>query len=156
MRTKYAENTTVTVSKTKQDIDALLVRYGTHRRAIMEEPGRAVVVFEREDRRVQIEMFLPHPDAKEFKRQRARAGHEVGETDIAKHEQACRSRWRSLALILKAKLEAVESGVTSFETEFLAHIALPQGGTVGSWLKPQLAASLKGGRLPPLLTAGKD
>jgi hypothetical protein len=39
-------------------------------------------------------------------------------------EQAVRQRWRALVLVIKAKLEAVESGITSFEDEFLAHTVL--------------------------------
>jgi hypothetical protein len=42
---------------------------------------------------------------------------------------------------VKAKLEAVESGITSFEDEFLAHVMLPNGGTVSDLLRPQLAAA---------------
>jgi hypothetical protein len=41
-----------------------------------------------------------------------------------------------LLLIIRAKLEAVESGITTLESEFLANILLPDGGTVGQWLSP--------------------
>lgn len=50
-------------------------------------------------------------------------------------EQATRQRWRALHLVVKAKLEAVESGITVFDDEFLAHIVLPDGGTVGRWMR---------------------
>ncbi|WP_198651245.1 hypothetical protein [Salinicola sp. CPA57] len=66
-------------------------------------------------------------------------------------EQACRQRWRALALVIKAKLEAVESGITMFEEEFLAHIVLPNGGTVGGWMLPQIKKSYDSGSMPPLL-----
>ena len=49
----YASSTTVTVSRSKEEIDKLLARYGAHRRGVLEEPGKAVVVFERDERRVQ-------------------------------------------------------------------------------------------------------
>jgi hypothetical protein len=42
-------------------------------------------------------------------------------------KQAYHQRWRALALAIKA----VESGIATFEEEFLAHIALPNGSTVG-------------------------
>ena len=51
-------------------------------------------------------------------------------------EEACRQRCRALLLIIRAKLEAVESGITTLEIEFLANILLPDGGTVGQWLSP--------------------
>lgn len=152
--TLYAKNTNVSVSASKQEIDKILARYRAERRGVMEEPGRALVIFEREGRRVQMEMFLPHPDGEEFKRKRSSYGREAGEFDPERHEQACRQKWRALGLVLKAKLEAVESGITTFETEFLAHIMLPGGGTVGKWFKPQLEQSYKNGKMPPLLGSG--
>lgn len=150
----YAQNTTVAVSRSKQEIDKTLTKYRAERRAIMEEPGQAVVMFERDGRRVQMAMFLPHPDAEEFKRKRSGRGFTSGDFDQEKHEQACRQKWRALGLVIKAKLEAVESGITTFEKEFLAHIVLPNGKTVSQWLHPQLADVYKTGKMPPLLGSG--
>ena len=69
-------------------------------------------------------------------------------------EQACRQRWRALLLIIRAKLEAVESGLTTLESEFLANIVVPDGGTVGQWLAPQVEEAYATGRMPPMLEAG--
>jgi hypothetical protein len=61
-------------------------------------------------------------------------------------------RWRALALVIKAKLEAVAAGITTVEQEFLAHIVLPDGHTtVGTWMAPQLAAAYDAGTMPALL-----
>ena len=58
---------------------------------------------------------------------------------INKHwEQAQRSRWRALLLVIKAKLEAIDAGIATFEDEFLAYTMLPGGETVGEWIAPQL------------------
>jgi hypothetical protein len=70
---------------------------------------------------------------------------------VEQFEQACRQRWRALALVIKAKLEAVESGITCFEDEFLAHIILPSGQQVGEWLRPQLKLAYDKGSMPALL-----
>ena len=51
-------------------------------------------------------------------------------------EQAWQQRCRALLLIIRAKLKAVESGITTLESEFLANITLPDGGTMGQWLAP--------------------
>lgn len=67
-------------------------------------------------------------------------------------EQACRQRWRALNLAILAKLEAVESGITTFEEEFLAHIVLPNGRTVGQWAVPAVEKALTDGKMPPLLS----
>jgi hypothetical protein len=62
-----------------------------------------------------------------------------------------RARWRALLLVLKAKLEAVESGISTIEREFLADVLLPNGMTIGAWLQPQLEAAYEGGGMPELL-----
>lgn len=53
------------------------------------------------------------------------------------------------ALIIKAKLVAIDSGITEFETEFLAHIVLPSGETVGGWVLPQVERAYEVGEIPP-------
>lgn len=46
-------------------------------------------------------------------------------------EAEVRRRWRALLLCIKGKLEAVESGITTFEEEFLAHLVLPTPAPTG-------------------------
>ena len=71
-------------------------------------------------------------------------------------EQACRQHWGALLLIMRAKLEAVESGITTLESEFLANIVLPDRGTVGQWLAPQVDEAYATGRMPPTLAKGRS
>ena len=66
-------------------------------------------------------------------------------------EQACRARWRALYLIIKAKLEAIESGISTVEHEFLSDVVVPNGQTVGAFMAPQLEAAYTTGRMPALL-----
>jgi hypothetical protein len=54
-------------------------------------------------------------------------------------------------LVIKAKLEAVETGITSFESEFLAHILLPDGSTFGQWAAPELERVYLSGKMPQKL-----
>lgn len=65
-------------------------------------------------------------------------------------EQACRSRYRALNLCIKAKLEAVEQGITTFEAEFLAHFVMPNNQTLGEAIIPQLEDACVRGKLPAL------
>lgn len=69
-------------------------------------------------------------------------------------QQAGRQRWRALSLAIKAKLEAVASGITSFEEEFLAHVVMPNGKTLGSTIIPQIADAYANKKMPPLLIEG--
>jgi hypothetical protein len=65
--------------------------------------------------------------------------------------QATRQRWRALALVIKAKLEVVESGISIFEDEFMANIVLPGGDTVGDFRRLQIAEAYRIGKAPDVL-----
>jgi hypothetical protein len=65
-------------------------------------------------------------------------------------EQPCRLK----ELLIKAKLEAVESEISTVETEFMTWMVLPNGETVGQWMMPQLEAIYQSGKMPPLLPGG--
>ena len=51
----------------------------------------------------------------------------------------------------KAKLEAVESGIATFEEEFMAHIVMPNGKTVGEMALPLIESAYKTNKHVPLL-----
>ena len=70
------------------------------------------------------------------------------------HEQAERQAWRALVLVIRAKLEAVEAGITTIEQEFLADMVLPGDVTVSEALLPRLDEALNTGRMPGLLPGG--
>lgn len=147
---KFAENTSVSVEKSRAEIETLIVRYGATSTAFMNAPGRALIMFEAKGRRIMFE--LPLPDREEKRFQRDGRGSVRGPAQrLAAWEQACWQRWRALALVIKAKLEAVESGITSFEDEFLAHVVMPDGQTVATHIKPRIAAAYEQQAMVPLL-----
>jgi hypothetical protein len=57
----------------------------------------------------------------------------------------------AVALAIKAKLEAVEAEISTFEDEFLAYIVLPDGSTFGDWARPQIAAVYELNTMPALM-----
>lgn len=63
----------------------------------------------------------------------------------AAREQSNRQRWRALALVIKAKLEAVDAGILSFEESFMSNIVLPSGKTVAEEIGPQISAAYSDG-----------
>jgi len=147
---RFAENTSVSVEKSRAEIESLIVRYGATSTAFMNAPGRAMILFEAKERRIMFELPLPDREEKRFQfdgRQKRRKPEQV----LAAWEQACRQRWRALALVIKAKLEAVESGITTFEDEFMAHIVMPDGQTVATHVKPRIAQAYESGSMTPLL-----
>jgi len=106
----------------------------------------------------QVKFLLPMPDRNErqFTHTEATERERSPAQAEAAYEQAVKQRWRALALVIKAKLEAVESGITEFEDEFMAHIVLPDGTTMGAWARPQIAQAYDSGKMPPLLGYDND
>ena len=136
------------------EIEQTLARYGATSFASGWQGSKAVVVFEAHKRRVKF--ILPLPDKAEFKKD-PRATWRVVPESVAqeKWEQEVRRLWRSMLLAIKAKLEVVNSGIATFEEEFLSHVVLPDGRTFGEWAKPQLDNAYERGHMPPLLTSGE-
>jgi hypothetical protein len=151
---RYAEGTDVPVSKSRAEIEATIARYGATAFGMVHRNEASVIVFEAEGRRIQIEVPMPTMDELKYTptgRERSREAYE------AAREGALRQRWRALALVIKAKLEAIESGISSVEEEFLAHVVVPGSGgkTVAKWLLPQLEESYLKNKMPPLLGSGQ-
>ena len=132
----YAAQTEVSSEKSRAEIERTLARYGADGFMYGWQGSQAVVAFTMNDR--SIKFILPLPD----RSSRAFTHHSRGQRtpDAAREawEQACRQRWRALALCIKAKLEAVECKITSFDSEFLAHFVTNDGRTVGEHIIPQL------------------
>lgn len=101
----------------------------------------------------QIRFALPLPDksSNEFLYTPGRRNKRSPEQVNAAWEQACRSKWRSLYLIIKAKLEAIDSGISTVEHEFFYDFVLPNGQTLGEYMAPQVASAYDDSIMPPLL-----
>lgn len=152
---RYAKDTSVPVSKSRAEIEAAVERYGATQFASGWRDGQAAISFVIKERAVRFILPLPDKNAEEFTHWRPGNGYRIEprtpDKALEKWEQACRQRWRALALVIKAKLEAVETGITTLEDEFMAHIVMPNGQTLGEWAKPQIALAYQSGKMPPLL-----
>lgn len=153
----YAQDTSVSVERSRAEIESTLARYGANKFGYMTDETSAMIGFVMNDKAIKFALPLPNPNEEEFTvRVYTYLGRETGRKpqppEIARKlwEQACRSRWRSLNLCIKAKLEAVAAGITTFETEFLAHIVTPGGKTIGQRLLPQLDGMQRDGKWPSL------
>ncbi len=142
----YAENTSVSVASSKAEIESILLRYDADEFvAGWQKKGIAMVSFGMGGRSVRFILPLPKRDDHEFTHTPGRDTERSPSKALAAYEKACRQRWRALTLVIKAKLEAVETGITTFEEEFLAHIVMANGSTIGERLIPQLD-QVKGAR----------
>lgn len=145
---RYAENTKVASRASRDEIERTLARYGADGFMYGWADDSAIVAFRMNNRH--IKFVLPLPARADF--EKTPTGLERSqERRNAAHEQASRQRWRALALVIKAKLEAVEAAIVSFESEFLAQIVLPDGKTVGEVMVPQVGIAYDSGDMPPLL-----
>ena len=114
----------------------------------MRDPGRW------KGRHIQFKIAMPAKTDPRFARTPSRKWLRSEEQALVAWEQGCRQKWRALALVIKAKLEAVEAGITTFEDEFLAATMLPDGATVSSWLQPQIEQAYRTGAPVALLEVG--
>ncbi|MCX7585070.1 hypothetical protein [Phenylobacterium sp. 58.2.17] len=148
---KYAADTTVSSERSRAEIETTLRRYKADAFGYLTERDTAVVMFRMAGRHIKFILPMPDPDDREFTHTPSRGDLRTAAAAEAAWEQACRQRWRALALVIKAKLEAVAAGITTVEDEFLAHTVLPDGSTVGEWAKPQLAIAYSSAQMPKSL-----
>jgi hypothetical protein len=154
--TTYAAKTTVSSEQSRSEIERTLTRYGATKFMYGWDEQGAVIMFEAMARRIKFVLPLPNPQDEKFTHYYRGTTYKTkhprtAESAQKEYEQATRQRWRALALVIKAKLEAVESGITSFEDEFLAHTMLPDGTTVAQWARPQIAQVYELNTMPALL-----
>lgn len=146
---QFAANTSVSTEQSRLEIERTLRRYGADGFMYGTQDNMALVAFRMKGRQVKFILTMPSPNEKAFTH--SSRGMRPAHVAEKEWEQACRQRWRALALVIKAKLEAVTAGIGMFEDEFLANIVLPDGQLVGQWMRPQIAASYERGGMPLLL-----
>lgn len=155
---RYAEGTDVDVSKTKADIERLLSKHGATGFAHAWEGGegdrggRSILMFRLRGRMLRYE--IERANAENYAvTGKGRLRHK-SELAVKAAEKENKRRWRALYLIIRAKLEIVESSddpSITFDREFMADICLPNGRTVGDVLVPEIAKTYETGKAPKLL-----
>lgn len=150
----YAENTSVSSEQSRAEIERILMRYGADEFAYMNTATQAAVMFKAFDRRVQFVLPMPNRNDRQFTHTEARGSLRSNKGQREAYEKAIRQKWRALALCVKAKLEAVDAGITTFEDEFMAHIVLPNGKTASEFVRPAIAKAYASGDMPPMLSFG--
>lgn len=124
-RPRFADKTKVPVSRSREEIERRVTRSGAtgFMSGWDSAAGTSVVAFILRGRQIKIE--VPHDD----------------------DEAELRRNWRVALLLIKARLELVDSGDSTVEQEFLAWMLLPNGQTVGQLAIPAIEA----GETPRLL-----
>lgn len=128
MTTKFAARTKVPVEKTRLDIEQLVKRYGARGFVSGWQGQMARVEFLCQNRHIRFSVLVPEQD------------------------QPARQKWRALLLLVKAKLEAVDAKIATFEEAFFADIVMPETGkTVWETAREPLRLAYETGKPQPLL-----
>lgn len=147
----YASQTSVSSEKSRAEIESTLARYGASHFGYMSAPDSAQIAFRHGSLTIRFVLALPDRTADEFRLTPSRKWERSADEQVKAYEQAVRQRWRALALVVKAKLEAVEAGIATFEQEFYAHVVLPNGRTVYEETGAAVAKMIETGDSGPLM-----
>lgn len=131
----YAVGTKVSIDKTRMEIETTVAKAGATHYGTFSEPGSAMIAFRLKDRNIRFNLPIP----------------------AKMNDQAKRSRWRAMLLVIRAKLESVESGIETVEEAFLANIVV--GGTGGRTVYEEIKAPIAltyEGKNVPLLPPGRE
>lgn len=148
----YAAKTEVSSQKSRMEIEHTLERYGATSFAYASQGDKAMIGFEKDGRTIRFVIPLPDRKSREFTHHERGIRTETAQATL--YEQAVKQKWRAMALMVKAKLEGVESGIVTFEQEFLAHTVLPNGKTVFEETAAGIERAYVEGHVRPLLELG--
>jgi hypothetical protein len=123
----YARYTRVPPEKTRAEIERTVKKYGAKGFVSGWQGDRVKIEFLCRDRHIRMTMIEPQT------------------------AQPARSKWRSLLLLVKAKLEAVDAKITTFEEAFLSDIVMPDGRTVYEATREPIKIAYERKETPTLL-----
>lgn len=151
----YAADTSTSVEKTRAELETTLGKFGADAFGYMTEKGRACISFRANGKCIRFILPLPARDDKRFTEYVSRGKLWARTEEVARKdwEQACRSAWRALFLAVKGKLVAIDQEISTFESEFMAHIVLPDGRTVGEAALPMIEKAYTDGQMPTFTLA---
>ncbi len=149
----YATQTKVSVAASKAEIEATLNRFGIRDVVFgtVDDGKLAAVMFQYQRRPYAISVKMPDPEERRFRHTPERGLERTQEQAYAAWEQACRVKWRELALLIKAKLVTVSNEAVNFEDEFLAYAMLPDRSTFGQVARAKWDQIAARGELPDLI-----
>jgi len=156
MSGKFAKSTEVAVDKTRAEIEHVLRKYGADAFGYALDGAHAKIAFRLQGRYFRFALTLPPADRADFQTYKQGSSTFLRAAGVAEKlwEQECRSLWRALLLVIRAKLEAVAAGITTLEDEFLSSMVLSDDSTVGETMKPQIEEHYRLGGPPRLMLDG--
>lgn len=148
---KYAENTEVSSSKSREEIERTLSRFGASQFMYGWQQDIALIAFVANGKQVRFTLPMPDRNSRDIIFTPEKGLVRSPEQQEKVYKQAVRQKWRALAATIKAKFAACEAGISVFEREFFYDTVLPNGQTVGEYMTPQIEIAYKTGEMPPML-----
>lgn len=143
---RYAEGTTVAVSKSRGEMMELLSRHGATHFGFGTEPDREVIVFQLFGLRYRFEVIRPQNS-------QMKPGPRQDYATLIDREW--KRRWRARLLYLKALLEFAEGDPDEAKRLLMSQLLLTNGQTLAAWAAPQVEQMYASGKMPPLLEGGE-
>lgn len=162
---RFAQGTPVPVARSREELHRVLERAGAVEIGFVTGAGgRARCAFKLKGSGLLIALEVPvvdplgfepsNRDEKRWDGALKRYVHANPNRLAALVDAEMRRRWRALLLVVKAKLEAIASGISTLEGEFLAGMVLANGRLLGEELRPRLRELAESGSVPSLLPSG--
>jgi hypothetical protein len=146
----YASDTSVSVARSKAEIEQLVLRYGAEGFSSSWRGEMARIEFMLFERWVRITLMFPDRNSEEYTLTETGRDRKP-EAAYKAWEQGCRSMWRKLLLIIKAKLEAIEAGISTMDREFMPDIVLPDKKTISDHVMSKIEQAYATGNVVGLL-----
>lgn len=124
----YAERTDVPFDRSIQQLQQMLRKRGARQIVFGEDDDRFAIQFCLSDRMIRFRLSLADPASRRSA------------------DQIRRSRARALLLVVKAKLESVDTGIETIEQAFLANVVMMDGLTVHERISDEVALEYASGR----------
>lgn len=140
----YAEATTVPFERSVSEIITLIKRAGAAQIGQMDDESFYAIQFTLADRMIRFRLPLPSIDQMPTRNGRNQMLTNAQRRD--RLDQVKRSKGRALMLVIKAKLESVESGIETIEQAFLANVVMADGLTVYERAAGQIAHEYETGQ----------
>ncbi len=147
MTIPYTRGDSFTGGDSREHIRRALVGYGATDVLFSQRGHRSAIAFRGAGRQFRIVLSLSQSDEASLSRGDTAEG-PVREEKAKILERANRRSWHALALAIDAKLAAVAAGISTLESEFLAHVVLPGNRTVLDELEPVIDSAYRSGRRP--------
>lgn len=146
----YAEKTEIAVSKSLAELSGMLRKAGADNVTQLESNALLAVQFQMQDRLIRFRVTIPA--AEDMPARNGRNQVMTLKERQARADQVAKARARALLLVVKAKLESMESGIETFEQAFLANVVMANGETVHDRVGEMIALEYKTGAVQPTST----